>query len=166
MFQFADVLRLLELLKTEGVVADYAIAGAMAANVWDEAVATQDLDVVVVFKTPPALLDPLRPIFERLPETTYPRRGEHIEIAGVPVQFLPAWSPLVIRAVQGAHDVPYDPEDSAAPRLRLMTPTYLAAIWQSDLGAMPPRRRERIARFREAGLLDDEELGRLLSEES
>lgn len=166
MFHFADVLRLLELLKAEGIVADYAIAGAMAANFWDEAVATQDLDVVVVFKTPPTPLDPLRPIFERLPESTYPRRGEHIEIAGVPVKFLPAWSPLVVRAVRNAHDVPYDPDDATTPRLRVMTPTHLAAIWQSDAGAMTPRRRERIARFREAGLLDDDELGRLLSEES
>jgi hypothetical protein len=56
--QFADVLRLLERLKREGVVADYAIAGAMAANFWDEAVATQDLDVVVMFREPPSPLDP------------------------------------------------------------------------------------------------------------
>lgn len=64
-----------------------------------KAVATQDLDVVVVFAVPPAPLDPLRPILDRLPDTSYPRRGEHVEIAGVPVQFLPAWSPLVARAV-------------------------------------------------------------------
>ena len=166
MFQFADILRLLERLKTEGVVADYAIAGAMAANFWDEAVATQDLDVVVVFETPPPPLDPLRPIFDRLPDETYPRRGEHVEVSGVPVQFLPAWSPLVARAVREAHEGPYDPDDTTAPPLRVMTPTHLAAIWQSDASAMTPRRRERIARFREAGLLDEAGLSRLLSEES
>jgi hypothetical protein len=156
----------LERLKTEGVVADYAIAGAMAANFWDEAVATQDLDVVVVFKTPASPLDPLRPIFDRLPDAAYPRRGEHIEIAGVPVQFLPAWSTLVARSVREAHEGPYDPDDTTAPPLRVMTPTHLAAIWQSDTGAMTPRRRERVARFREAGLLDEARLSRLLSEES
>jgi hypothetical protein len=163
-FHFADVLRLLDQLQDEGVVADYAIGGAMAANFWDEAVATQDLDVAVVFGTPPSPLDPLRAIFDRLPEPRYPRHGEHIEIAGVPVQFLPAWSPLVERAIREAHDVVYDPDDAASPRLRVMTPTHLAAIWQSDAGALTPRRRERIARFREAGLLDDDLLGRLLSE--
>jgi hypothetical protein len=165
-FHFADVLRLLERLKSDGVVADYAIAGAMAANFWDEAVATQDLDVVVVFAVPPAPLDPLRPILDRLPDTSYPRRGEHVEIAGVPVQFLPAWSPLVARAVRDAYEGPYDPDDAAAPHVRIMTPTHLAAIWQSDAGALTPRRQERIARFREAGLLDDELLARLLSERS
>jgi hypothetical protein len=165
MFQFADVLRLLEQLKREGVVADYAIAGAMAANFWDEAVATQDLDVVVVFDPPSPPLDPLRPIFDRLPEATYPRRGEHVEVAGVLVQFLPAWSALVARAVREAHEGPYDPDAATAPCLRVMTPTHLAAIWQADAGALTPRRRERIARFREAGLLDEALLGQLLSGE-
>lgn len=164
MFHFADILRLLERLKADGVVADYAIAGAMAANFWDEAVATQDLDVVVVFDAPPAPLDPLRRIFDRFPDSIYPRRGEHVEIAGVPVQFLLAWSPLVARAVQEAYEGPYDPQDATAPRLRVMTPTHLAAIWESDASALTPRRRERIARFREAGLLDEALLGRLLSE--
>lgn len=166
MFHFADVLRVLERLKREGVVVDYAIAGAMAANFWDEAVATQDLDVVVVLGRPASPLDPLRAIFDSLPEASYPRRGEHVEIAGVPVQFLPAWSPLVARAVREAHEGPYDPDDETAPPLRVMTPTHLAAIWQVDAGALTPRRRERIARFREAGLLDEALLRQLLSEES
>lgn len=166
MFHFADVLRLLERLKAEGVVADYALAGAMAANFWDEAVATQDLDVVVLFKAPGSRLDPLRPIFDRLPEASYPRHGEHIEIAGVPVQFLPAWNSLVARGVRDAYEAPYDPEDATAPPLRVMTPTHLAAIWLVDASALTPRRRERIARFREARLLDDDLLTRLLSEQS
>jgi hypothetical protein len=165
-FHFADILRLLDRLKDDRVIADYAIAGAMAANFWDEAVATQDLDVVVVFGTPPAPLDPLRPLFDHLPEATYPRRGEHVEIAGVPVQFLPAWNPLVARAVRDAYEGPYDPDDPSAPRLRVITPTHLAAMWQSDPAALTARRRERIARFREAGLLDEALLRQLLSEQA
>jgi len=161
-FAFGDVLRLLERLKTEGVVVDYAIAGAMAANFWDEAVATQDLDVVVIVSESDSPLDPLRPIFDRLPEAAYPRRGEHIEIAGVPVQFLPAWNARVATAVRDAHEGPYDPEDGDGPRLRVMTPTHLAAIWLADASALTPRRRERIARFREAALIDEALLQRLL----
>ena len=126
--------------------------------------ATQDLDVAVVFKSAPRRLDPLRPILDYLPDTIYPRRDEHIEVAGVPVQFLPAWNPLVTRGVLEAHEGPYDPDDPAGPPLRVMTPTHLAAIWQSDAGALTPRRRERIARFREAGLLDEALLARLLSQ--
>ena len=167
MFHFADVLRVLGRLRDEGVVADYAIGGAMAANFWDEAVATQDLDVIVVLDpSPSSSLDPLRPIFDRLPEASYPRRGEHVEIAGVPVQFFPAWSALVASAVRHAHEGPYDPDDEAAPSLRVITPTYLAAIWQADAGDLTPRRRERIERFRDAGLLDEALLGQLLSEQA
>jgi hypothetical protein len=65
--------------------------------------------------------------------------------------------------VRDAYEGPYDPEDATAPRLRVMTPTHLAAIWQSDAGALTPRRRERIARFREGGLLDEGLLSQLLS---
>ena len=108
MFEFADVLRLLNQLKAEGVIADYAIAGAMAAAFWDEATATQDLDVAVTFLNEPSSLDPLRPIFDRLPESQYPRSGEHIVVAGVPVQFMPAWTPLVSEAVAQAVEMPYD----------------------------------------------------------
>lgn len=166
MFHFGDILRLLETLKREGVVADYAIGGAMAANFWDEAIATQDLDVIVVFATTPSPLNPLRPIFDRLPAAEYPRRGEHVEVAGVPVQFLPAWNDLVADAVRHAYEGPYDAGDPSGPRLRVVTPTHLAAMWQRDAGALTPRRRERIARFREAGLLDETLLNRLLSQES
>ena len=66
MSQFADILRLLEDLKRGRTFADYAIAGAMAANFWDEAVATQDLDGVL-FATSVSSLDPLRPLLDRLP---------------------------------------------------------------------------------------------------
>lgn len=163
MFEFADVLRLLNRLKAEGVITDYAIAGAMAAAFWDEATATQDLDVAMTFPTEPSSLDPLRPIFDRLPGTEYPRSGEHIIIAGVPVQFIPAWSPLVSEAVAQAVEVPYDTVHSPGVTLRVMTPTHLTAIWQADTGAATPRRKERMARFREAGLIDEELLKQLLS---
>jgi hypothetical protein len=68
--------------------------------------------------------------------------------------------------VRDAYEGPYDPDDAAAPHVRIMTPTHLAAIWQSDAGALTPRRQERIVRFREAGLLDEALLALLLSERS
>jgi hypothetical protein len=45
---FADTLRALNAMKAEGVVEEYAIAGAMAMAFWTEPVATYDLDVLVV----------------------------------------------------------------------------------------------------------------------
>jgi hypothetical protein len=83
----------------------------------------------------------------------------------VPVQFLIAWSPLVRAAVAAAAETAYDPADPASPTIRLIRPTYLVAMWQTDQGAATPRRRERMARLREAGLVDEVLLAALLSGE-
>ena len=163
MDSFGDVLVVLARLKADGVVDDYAVGGAMAVSFWTEPVATQDLDVVVTFKTEQYPLDPLRPVFTWLDAQGFRLDGEHALIAGVPVQFLVAWSSLVEQAVEQAADVPYDPSDSASPVLRLIRPTFLVAMWQADPGADTPRRRERAAMLREAGLVDEELLGALLS---
>ena len=76
-------------------------------------------------------------------------------IAGVAVQLLVAWSLLVVDAVAQAANVRYDPADAASPVLRLIPPTYLVAMWLTDPGANTPRRRERAAMLREAGLVDE-----------
>lgn len=165
MDSFSDVIELLNRIKSEGVIADYAIGGAMAATFWDEALATQDLDVAVTYTNDVSPFDPLRPILERLPEDKFPRKGEHIMIADVPVQFLPSWSPIVDAAIRNAAVLAYDPSDPNTVSLRVITPTYLAAIWQTDTGALTSKRRDRIARFKDAGLLDNELLGELTSPE-
>ena len=67
MDSFASVLRWLDGLVTSGVVEDYAITGAVAASIWDEATATQDLDVAVIIpEGEHSPLDPRRPLLEWL----------------------------------------------------------------------------------------------------
>lgn len=161
--QFRDVLLLLSRLKTEGVIHDYAIGGAVAVSLWTEPVATQDLDVIVTIAGDPHPLDPLRPLLDWFNQQGHAFEGEHVFIAGVPVQFLVAWSPLVREAVAAAADAVYDPADPQSPTIRLIQPTYLVAMWQSDQGADTSHRRERAARLREAGLVDDALLAELLS---
>jgi hypothetical protein len=161
--QFRDVLFLLNRLKGDGVIDDYAIAGAVAVGLWTEPVATQDLDVIVSIASETHPLDPQRPLFDWLDRHGHPLEGEHVVIAGVPVQFLAAWSPLVREAVATAAEAVYDPDDPRSPTIRLIRPTYLVAMWQADQGADTPRRRERAARLREAGLVDDVLLTALLS---
>ena len=163
MGQFRDVLLLLSRLKAEGVIHDYAIGGAVAVSLWDEPVATQDLDVIVTIAGDAHPLDPMRPLLDWFTQQGQALEGEHILIAGVPVQFLVAWSPLVLEAVSAAAEAVYDPADPQSPTIRLIRPTYLVAMWQSDRGADTPRRRERAARLREAGLVDDTLLTELLS---
>jgi hypothetical protein len=161
--QFRDVLLLLSRLKAEGVIHDYAIGGAVAVSLWAEPVATQDLDVIVTITDEAHPLDPLRPLLDWFTQHGYTFEGEHVLIAGVPVQFLVAWSPLVREAVATAAEPVYDPADPQSPTIRLIQPTYLVAMWQTDRGADTPRRRERVARLREAGLVDDALLTELIS---
>lgn len=163
MGQFRDVLLLLNRLKAEGVIEDYAIGGAVAVSLWVEPVATQDLDVIVTMAGDAHPLDPLRPLLDWFTQQRQAFEGEHILIAGVPVQFLMAWSPLVREAVATAAEAVYDPADPQSPTIRLIRPTYLVAMWQTDQGADTSRRRERVARLREAGLVDETLLAALLS---
>ncbi len=85
---FADALRALNALKADGVVQDYAIAGAMALVFWTEPVPTWDLDVLVFL--PPALgpLVSLEAIYRWTAARGYPLHKEHVIIEGVPTQFL------------------------------------------------------------------------------
>ena len=163
MGQFRDVLLLLSRLKAERVIHDYAIGGAVAVSLWAEPVATQDLDVIVTIAGDAHPFDPLRPLWEWFRQQGQTFEGEHVLIAGVPVQFLEAWSALVREAVATAAEAAYDPGDPQSPTIRLIRPTYLVAMWQTDQGADTPRRRERAARLREAGLVDDALLMALLS---
>jgi len=161
--QFRDVLLLLSRLRAEGVIHDYAIGGAVAVSLWTEPVATQDLDVIVTIAADAHPLDPLRPMLDWFNAHGHAFEGEHVLIAGVPVQFLVAWSSLVREAVATAAETVYDPADPQSPTVRLIRPTYLVAMWQTDQGADTSRRRERVARLREAGLMDDALLTELVS---
>jgi hypothetical protein len=163
MDSFADVLTVLARMRAEGIVEDYAIGGAMAVSFWTEPVATQDLDVIVTLSVESHPLDPLRNVLDWLKVNRFPLEHEHVLIAGVPVQFLVAWTPLVTEAVKTAQTVPYDPADPGGPELRLIAPTYLVAMWQLDKSADTARRRERAAMLREAGLVDEDLLAALRS---
>lgn len=156
MGSFADVLRWLERLKSEAVVEDYAIIGAVAASIWDEATSTQDLDVAVLMaRGAQSPLDPLRPVLTWLQREGYAFDGEHVVVAGVPVQVLPSWHPLIDEAIRSAVEVPYDTTDGGTPvSLRLVSPTYLVASWRLP-GADSPIRAERAARLQSAGAVDE-----------
>ncbi len=163
MESFSDALAVLARMKAEGVVDEYAVGGAMAVSFWTEPIATQDLDVVVTVAGHTHSLDPLRGVFDWLKVQGFRLDGEHVIIAGVPVQFLVAWNSLVTEAVAQARSVPYDPQNPDTPLLRLIAPTYLVAMWQLDKSADTARRRERAAMLREAGLVDENLLAALRS---
>ena len=118
-------LRVLNDLVAEKVIKDYAIGGAMGAMFYMEAVTTMDLDVFVVFNDDLNLL-PLQPIYDALKAKGYhpdEHERECVNVAGTPVQLLPAFSPLLAEALE--HARPFDYEGTPA---KVLEAEYLAAI--------------------------------------
>jgi len=119
-----ETIRLINGLRTSGTIGQYAIGGAVGATFYLEPLATEDLDVFVVL--PPfagSSLVTLTPIYESLRQSGCPIEGEHIVVAGWPVQFLPASSPLEEEALERALAVELD----GIPT-RVMSAEHLAAI--------------------------------------
>lgn len=88
-------------LEAHGIFRRYAIGGAMGAMFYVEPVATYDLDVFVVLPVSRAgLLTP--PIYDALRRRGHEPKDEHVIIEGIPVQFLPAYNPLLEEALEYA----------------------------------------------------------------
>jgi hypothetical protein len=56
-------------------------------------------------------------------------QGEHVEIGGVPVQFVIADPVWLREAIEAGVEIPYDETLQPPVMMRLVTPTYLAARW-------------------------------------
>ena len=118
-----QTLQVLLQLRSEGVLARFAVGGAIAASFYIEAVATEDLDIFAFLRPSPGGLVVLTPLYERLKELGATLQDEHVLIHGWPVQILPAYSPLVKEAVHEAREQAF--EDLAVP---VVTADYLCAI--------------------------------------
>jgi hypothetical protein len=147
MGSFVDALRAVASLKQEGVVEEYALAGAMAIIFWTDPVPTYDLDVLVFLPEAPGMLLSLDSIYAWAKRNKFPASEEHLLIHGVPTQFLPSPSPLADEAVRSATELDYE-----GVLVRVTRPEYLIALYLEP-AARSPRRRERAALLMElAGL--------------
>lgn len=102
------VARLLNEMRGAGVIADYAIFGAIAQMRYTEPVATLDIDVLVTLPTAGGALDALSPIYRFCASKGMEPEGEAIRIGAWPVQFIPVFSPLTEEAVAQAEAADYD----------------------------------------------------------
>lgn len=141
-------------MKDDGVVEDYAVAGAMAMLFWAEPVPTYDLDVFVLLPASASPIVSLDPIYRWTEARGFPASEEHILIEGVPTQFLPSPSRLAHEAIESAETLDYD----SVP-VKVVRPEYLVALY-SEPSARTARRRERAAM-----LLELPELNRQLLDE-
>ena len=140
---FADAIRALNDMKAEGVIEEYAVAGALAIVFWTEPVPTWDLDVLVFLPGEEGLLVSLDGIYRWASARGYPAHQEHIMIEGMPVQFIASPNDLADEAVETAAALDYE----GVP-VRVALPEYLIALYLQPQ-ARSAKRRER------AGMLLD-----------
>lgn len=112
-------------LKKNGLIKDYAIGGAIGVLKWVEPFFTRDLDVFIIL--PPenkkTNLVFLTPIFNYLEQKGYKDWVEQwIVIEGIPVEFIPA-EELAEEAVENAVEAAYE-----EIKTKVMTPEYLIAL--------------------------------------
>lgn len=115
-------LQVLNSLETNGVLGRYAIGGAMGATFYVEPFLTFDLDVFVISPQQGPLLT-LTKLYEALREKGYCEKGGHVNIEGVPVQFLPAYNLLLEEALTEARTTTYETTST-----RVLRAEHLIAI--------------------------------------
>ncbi len=81
-------------MKHDGVIAEYAVGGAMALVFWTEPVATYDVDIFVLLPAQRGPLVSLDPIYRWAEGRGFAADSEHVMIEGIPVQFIPAHNAL------------------------------------------------------------------------
>lgn len=119
-----DVIAELNRTRGAGLISNYAIGGAVAAEAYIASSSTEDIDVFVIFAhTDEASLAPLGPIWADLVDHGATPEGGHLVIGSWPVQLLPASGPLLDEAIQNAVD-----KDFGSVVGRVMTAEYLVAI--------------------------------------
>jgi hypothetical protein len=136
---FADTLAALNTMKAEGVIDEYAVAGAMAIVFWTVPVATYDLDVLVFLPPSDGPIVSLDSLHHWTAERGYPAHREHVILGGVPTQFLPSPSRLTDEAIDMAKTLDYE----GVPT-RVVLPEYLIALYLQP-EARTAKRRERAA---------------------
>lgn len=152
-------------LQASGVIADYALAGAVAAMYYTEPTLTEDVDLLVALdaagsgKQGTGLLT-LTPIVDYLNALGYHEwRKEGIVVEGWPVQFLPVADPLDAEALAGARvvEIEFSGGKIAA---RILQAEHLVAI---ALRTGRPKDSIRILQLLEADAVDEATLETVLA---
>ena len=142
-----DTLLYLRQMRADGIIAKYAVGGAMAATFYIEPVSTFDLDIFVMLpQADDGGLLSLAPLYAHLRAAGFKEDKECVVIHGLPVQFIPAFNPLTVEALDNAAAMDYD-----GVEVPVFTAEHLAAIAvQTGRG----KDRARVHAFIESGLLN------------
>jgi len=102
-------------------------------------VPTFDLDVLVLLPPAEGALVSLDTIYRWAKSCGYPAQDEHVIVAGLPTQFVPAPSPLAREAIASAAEIDYQ-----GVVVRVVRPEHLIALYLQPQ-AKTAKRRERAA---------------------
>ena len=102
--QMRESLKVLLQVREEGVLADFAIGGAIAAGFYTPAVATEDLDIFAFLKPSASGLLVITPLYVRLQQLGGRIESAYAVTGKWPVQILPVYTPLVEEAAANAVD--------------------------------------------------------------
>jgi len=142
-----EALEIINRLEADGIINRYAIGGAVGATFYLEPVATLDIDIFIAFRPEPdRLMIDLKPVYEYLIARGGIPEGEYIQLAGWPVQFLPAAGPLVEEALDQALETEVE-----STFTRVFSAEHLAAI---ALQTGRAKDKIRLLQFLESGILD------------
>jgi hypothetical protein len=151
----ASVFNILNEMKSDGIIQDYAIGGAMAILFYAEPTRTYDLDVFVRLPNAQSQIVVLTPVYEWLGERGFKAEDEHVMVHGVPVQLIPAYNELVEEAISDAQQHDYDDVP-----VRVTPPEHLVALAFQTGGG---KRRERAYQLLETTDIDRAKLDEVLS---
>ncbi len=143
-------LELINRMKADGVIGEYAIGGAVGAMLYLEPAATLDVDVFVALPTSAGGLVSLAPIYEYLKARGCVEKEEHIVIGHWPVQFISPKDELEREAVAEAITTELE-----GTQTRIMPAEHLVAI---ALRTGRSKDHARILQFLEQGAVDRKKL--------
>jgi len=143
-------------MEAEGLFEKYAIGGGIASLFYIEPVVTYDLDIFIILPQSDKSLLMLSPLYDWLGGKGYKALKEHIVIENIPVQFIPAYSDLVVKAVLESQEKTYE-----GLTVRVVRPEYLMAIM---LDTNRAKDRERMIRMLDQAELSKEQLEAVLHE--
>jgi hypothetical protein len=98
-----ETLQMINQMRDDGIIGEYAIGGAVGATFYLEPAATLDVDIFVVLPAAQgSSLVSLSPIYQYLKTRGGVVEHEHVLIGGWPVQFLPPSNELECEAITHA----------------------------------------------------------------
>ncbi|MBU1853715.1 MAG: nucleotidyltransferase [Candidatus Omnitrophica bacterium] len=142
-------------LKENGLIEDYAIGGGIAAIFYTEPVFTYDLDVFLIVKQKPTeKIISFASIYSYLEDKGYSWKGEHIVVEEMPVQFIPAAEGLEKESVESAKDTTYE-----GVKIKVLRAEHLIAL---SLKAGRRKDFEKIGRLIDQAKIDKKVLEKIL----